>query len=479
MLAPLDWQCKQLDATTFVVQPRLPATEAPKPGPSSRLESAIEPLTAEPIGQTAAVFERIVSGRVTDAATSAALPGVNVVVKSTARGATTNDQGLYRLSVPDRNAAAEEVVLVFSSVGYEKQEVSLDNRTTLDLALQPDVKALGEVVVVGYGTQKKVNLTGAIATIDQKFLENRPITNATQALQGLSGVFVNQTKGRPGADGADIRIRGVGTLNGAGPLVLVDGITYSLSDVNPNDIESISVLKDAAAAAIYGNRAANGVILVKTKSGQKGKFRVDYNNYFGAQSTTLLPDVAWNSVDYMVGKNRALANEGRPAEYAQPLIDEYKAGTDPFTYANTNWFEVMFRPAPIQEHNLRFSGGSDKTQFSVSLGYLNQQGIMVNTSAKRYTLGTNLSADLSERFKIGASLLGTFWTNRESAYTADEGSGEGGLMGLTFRALPTQAPYAANGTYGNQWVRVPGHNFSEIHWLCPTKDSEKTVHCVR
>ena len=104
---------------------------------------------------------------------------------------------------------------------------------------------------------------------------------------------------------------------------------------------------------------------------------------------------------------------------------------------------------------------------------------MVNTSAKRYTLGTNLSADLSERFKIGASLLGTFWTNRESAYTADEGSGEGGLMGLTFRALPTQAPYAANGTYGNQWVRVPGHNFSEIHWLCPTKDSEKTVHCVR
>lgn len=422
------------------------APDAPHPFTASLLSSRVVSGLSLP--------EQRVAGRVTASETGEALAGVSVSVKGTPRGTTTDADGRYALTVD-----GPEATLVFSFVGYTPQEVAVGSRSALDVQLASDTKSLGEVVVVGYGTQKKVNLTGAIATVDQKFLENRPITNSTQALQGLPGVFVNQTKGRPGADGADIRIRGVGTLNGSGPLVLVDGIAYSLSDVNPNDIESISVLKDAASAAIYGNRAANGVILVKTKSGQKGKFRVDYNNYFGTQSATILPDVVWNSVEYMEGKNRALANEGRPAEYTQALIDEYKAGTDPFTYANTNWFDVMFRPAPIQEHTLRFSGGSDKTQFSVSLGYLDQKGIMLNTWAKRYTLGTNLSADLSNRFKIGASLFGTFWTDRESAYTADEGNGEGGIMGLTFRGLPTQAPYASNGTYGDQWVRVPGHNF--------------------
>lgn len=395
-----------------------------------------------------------VSGTVLDAQTNQTLPGVSVVVKGTNRGTTTDTDGNYQISVPSQTAE-----LIFSFIGYERMELPVGNKAVINVTLKSVDQALSEVVVVGYGTQKKVNLTGSIATLDQKFLENRPITNSTQALQGLSGVFVNQTKGRPGADGADIRIRGVGTLNGGGPLVLVDGIAYSLSDVNPNDIESVSVLKDAASAAIYGNRAANGVILITTKSGQKGRFRVDYNNYFGSQSPTLVPDVETNAVAYMEGKNRALVNEGRPVEYPQALIDEYKAGTDPITYANTNWFDVMFRPAPIQEHNLRFSGGSEKTTFSVSLGYLDQKGILLNTSAQRYTLGSNLTSDITPRLKIGANLLTTFWQDRESAYTADEGNGEGGLMGLIYRGLPTQAPYAQNGTYGDHWVRVPGHNF--------------------
>ncbi len=318
---------------------------------------------------------------------------------------------------------------------------------------------MDQVIVVGYGTQKKVNLTGSIASLDQKVLANRPITNSTQALQNLPGVFTNQTKGRPGADAATIRIRGVSTLNNSNPLVLVDGIEFPLGDVNPNDIESISVLKDAASSSIYGNRAANGVILVKTKTGKRGAFRLDYNFYTGNQRATQFPDVVTNSVEYMEGKNRALANEGKPPESSQALIDEYKAGTDPFIYPNTNWFDEMFQTAPLQEHNLRLSGGSEKTAFSVSLGYLNQDGIMIQTSGKRYSLNTNVSSDITKNLKIGASVVGNFWTNRESAYTADEGNGEGGLMGLIYRGLPMQTPYAQDGNYADQWIRVPGHNF--------------------
>jgi TonB-dependent SusC/RagA subfamily outer membrane receptor len=184
-------------------------------------------------------------------------------------------------------------------------------------------------------------------------------------------------------------------------LVLVDGIEYDLRDVNPSDIESISVLKDAASSAIYGNRAANGVILVKTKTGQKGSLKVDYSMYLGSQSIMQVPpDIVTDAVEYMVGKNRALTNEGKPIEYAQTLIDEYKAGVaagkDPWKYSNTNWMDVMFKNAPIQEHNLRFSGGSEKTTFSASLGYLDQDGILLNTYAKKYNININLSSEVNK-----------------------------------------------------------------------------------
>ncbi|PSR57218.1 TonB-dependent receptor [Adhaeribacter arboris] len=382
------------------------------------------------------------------------LPGVSVRVKGTQQGTTTSPTGDFELSVPENS------VLIFSFIGYKTQEIpATQAQGQLTVKLLPDQEQLNEVVVVGYGSQKKVNVTGSVASLDQKVLANRPITNSTQALQNLPGVFTNQTKGRPGADAATIRIRGVGTLNNSNPLVLVDGVEFPLGDVNPNDIESITVLKDAASAAIYGNRAANGVILVKTKSGQKGTFRVDYNFYWGKQEATQFPDAVTNSLEYMEGKNRALANEGKPAESTPALLEEYRAGTDPYIYPNTNWFDLMFRSAPIQEHNLRLSGGGEKTAFSVSLGYLNQEGILIQTSGKRYSLNTNVSADISKKVKIGASLIGNYWVNQESAYSADEGNGEGGLMGLIYRGLPMQTPYAQNGTYADQWIRVPGHNF--------------------
>ncbi|MBD2756807.1 SusC/RagA family TonB-linked outer membrane protein [Spirosoma validum] len=387
------------------------------------------------------------SGTVVDAENGQGLPGVNVVAKGSSRGATTDGNGRYQLSVSDASA-----VLVFSYVGYTSQEITVGSQTTIDVRLVSDNKNLSEVVVIGYGTQKKVNLTGAVSTVDAKFLSNRPLTNATQALQGVQGVYVNQPTAQPGGDGATIRIRGLGTLGNNDPLVLVDGIAYSLRDVNPNDIATISVLKDAASAAIYGNRAANGVVLITTKSGQKGKARVDYSIYQGVQQVTYLPDAVFSSVDYMEGKNRALVNEGKQPEYTQTMIDAFKANpTDSDRYPNTNWFDVLFRKAPIQEHNLRFSGGSEKTTYSLSLGYLNQQGIVIGSKANKYSLGSNISTDINNRLKVGFNVQGTYWERNEPVV------GNAYLMNLSFRALPTQPDLLSDGRYGDTWVRTGGH----------------------
>lgn len=393
-----------------------------------------------------------VSGLVTDKS-GESLPGVSVTEKGTSNGAITDVNGKFRLSVKDENA-----IIVFSYIGYKIKEVPVDSRGEVNVILEVNSENLDEVVVMGYGTQRKSNLTGAVTTINAKALANRPITNASQALQGASGVYVNQTSGRPGADGATLRVRGIGTLNDNNPLILVDGVEYPLGSVNPADIESISVLKDAASSAIYGSRAANGVILVTTKKGIKGKSQVDYSYYTGVQSITFKPDVVSNAIDYMTGKNRALANEGKPAEYTTALLDEYRNGTDPYIYSNTNWFDVMFENAPIQEHSLRFSGGSDKTLFSISGGYLDQDGILINTGAKRYTLTSNVSSEINKRIKVGATIAGNMWNITESSYTSNDANGEGGIMGLLYRGLPMQVPYAQDGSYADQWFRVPGHN---------------------
>jgi TonB-dependent starch-binding outer membrane protein SusC len=406
-------------------------------------------------------YEFTVQGVVTSE-TGEGMPGVNVVLKGTTNGTTTDVNGNYFLKLSDGSGT-----LTFSFIGYAAQEIPINNQTTINVSLQLDVRSLDEVVVVGYGEQKKINVTGAVATVNADFLSSRPITNASQAIQGVPGLFVNQTKGRPGADGTTIRIRGLGTLGNNDPLVLVDWVEYSLRDINPNDIESISVLKDAASSAIYGNRAANGVILIKTKKGNKGESKIEYNNYFGLQQVTQVPNVVTDAVTYMEGKNLALANEGRAAEYSPALLQEYRDGvaqstTDPtlkYIYANTNWFDEMFRSAAIQEHNLRFAGGNEKTIHSISLSYLNQNGILLNTWAKRYSVNTNITTNLSEKLTLGINLMGTYWVDRESAYTTDEGNGEGGIMGLTYRGLPMQVPYTADGSYSDQWVRVPGHNF--------------------
>lgn len=389
-----------------------------------------------------------ISGTLTDASTREPMPGVNVLVKGTTIGALTDINGKYSLSVTD----PEKSILVFSFVGYSSLEITIAGKSVIDAALVPEALNLEEVVVVGYGTQRKATLTGSVSTVNSDFIASRPLTNATQALQGALGVYVNQAGGQPGADVATIRIRGVGTLNNNDPLVLVDGVSSNMRDVNPNDVESISVLKDAASASIYGNRAANGVILITTKTGKKEKLRVELNNYFGWQQATYLPDMVTNSVDYMTARNQASINELQPVPYSDAQVEEYRNGTDPDIYPNTDWYGLMISSAPLQDYNLRLSGGTDMVTFSMSLEYMNQEGVLMGTDAKKYSLNSNVIFKKSDKLQFGAIISGSFWDRDESFL------GSSAVMELIARALPIYGNIRADGRYGETWLTTPGHN---------------------
>lgn len=472
LLTPVGLRFKKVRLNTYLVLPDEGAKTGLRQAATAGSAIPVALATLEPVVISATAQDRTITGTVRSE-TGEGLPGVTIVVKESVptgrqRGTTTDAEGNFRLVIPDGTT-----LLTVSYIGYASQELTIDNQSTLDIRLVPADKSLEEVVVVGYGTQKKVNVTGAVATVDEKFLANRPLTNSSQALQGVQGVYVNQPSAQPGGDGATIRIRGLGTLGNNDPLVLVDGIAYSLRDVNPNDIESISVLKDAASASIYGNRAANGVILIKTKSGQKGKVKVDYSVYQGLQQATYLPDAVFNSVEYLEAKNRALVNEGKQPEYTQANIDAFRANpANPDVYPNTNWFDVIFRQAPMQEHNLRFSGGSDKTTYSLSMGYLDQQGVVVGSSARKYSLGSNITTDISSKLRVGFNLLGTYWSRRESVV------GNANLINFTYRALPTQPNRLADGRYGDTWLRTGGHQLFR-HPLALATEGNNTINSLR
>ncbi|HLT08773.1 MAG TPA: TonB-dependent receptor [Cyclobacteriaceae bacterium] len=391
-----------------------------------------------------------VTGQVTDAS-GEAIPGVTVLVKGTTIGTATDIDGQYAIAVP------EEAVLVFSFVGYISQELAVGTRKIINVTLEEDVSALDEIVVVGYGTQRKVNVTGSISVVDNESLQNRPLTNATQALQGVQGLYVNQAGGQPGADDATIRIRGIGSIGGAGklsPLVLVDGVEFPLRDVNPNDIESISVLKDAASTAIYGSRAANGVILITTKLGKEEQSVISYSGYIGSQQATYLPDPVDNSADFMEAYNRAMINQGTTPIYSDELINEFRTNPTSQLYPNTNWMELMFGSALIHEHNLRFSGGTSKTRYNVSTGFLDQDGVLKGmTGAKKYSLNVRVNSQLTERLNMEGSVIATRWDVEHPA------SGIGTAMNRIMRMVPVQpVGKLPNGNWPDSWVITPGQN---------------------
>lgn len=386
-----------------------------------------------------------ITGRVIDS-NGEPLIGVNILVKGTNKGTTTDIDG--RFSLTDIN---DQAVLVLSYIGYESQEVPVNGQISLTIIMKEDVQTLDEVVVVGYGTQKKVNLTGSVSTIDfVGALENRPITNASQALGGqASGVWVSQNSGKPGSDGAQIRIRGWGTLNNPNPLVLVDGVEGTFSQINPNDIESISILKDAASAAIYGSKAANGVVLVTTKMAKTGEqMRVSLSSYYGIQSLGRHFEMIDNSAEFMQLWNKALINGGGSPLFSESMINNFSNGTDPYKYPSTDWFDVLFENSAIHEHNLSISGGSEKTTSYLSFNYLDQVGMVPNTTSNRYSIRANIESQASSRIKISGRLNYIKRTSMEPYADITYGS-LGRVFTMLGGAAPFISPYTREGRFGS------------------------------
>lgn len=389
-----------------------------------------------------------ITGKVADL-TGKAIPGAVVRHKESGKATQTDSQGNYSLSIPDGKGT-----LVFSFIGFTSKEVVIGQQTQINVQLTDDNKKLDEVVIVGYGTQKKVNLTGSVSTVSSKDLDNRPITQASQALSGLSpGVQVQQGGGRPGSDGARVIIRGVGTFNAGGsPLILIDGIAGSLDDVAPDNIASMTVLKDAASAAIYGNRAANGVILITTKRGQKGKTVISYNNYFGWEKITSLPQFvdSWTYAELT----------GASAD----VVAKYKSGADLDNFPNVSHLKDLLNTGSgfQQYHNASVSGGEGNNVFYLSGSYRDHNGLTAETNNKRYDIQANIDTRIKDNLNLKTSILGfsQFQTQPQS-----NSAGIGGIIGFAVREPNTIAGLKSDGTYGRQdffapeaWLASEGFN---------------------
>ena len=391
-------------------------------------------------------------GRVTDGKGSP-LPGVTVLVKGTENGTSTDTEGRFQL-----NASQPQLTLVLSFIGFDTKEVAASAGTEVLVTLTESAKALSEVVVVGYGTQKKVNLTGAVSVVSGETLTQRPVASTSLALQGTApGVTVTQQSGAPGGDGGTIRIRGIGSVNaGQDPLVLVDNVEMSLNAIDPNNIESISVLKDASAAAIYGSRAANGVVLITTKRGAQG-INVSYNNYVSKQAPTDLPEKV-NALDHMRYWDIAQVNVGQPASFTQQIADYERLGPDNYTRFNTDWKDlVLSNNGLMHNHNLNISGGTEKIRLFASGSYLDQNGLTANTNYERMDLRFNTDIALTSKLTGSMDLV----LNRSNRLWPGQNSPEGIIQRML--GYPAIAPGRYN---GGQW----GEGWSNINPAAQARD---------
>jgi TonB-linked SusC/RagA family outer membrane protein len=397
-----------------------------------------DPSGTARIETSAPVADIPVSGRVTGD-NGEGLPGVSVLVKGTTNGTTTDVEGRYKLTAP------ENATLVFSFIGYVTEEQALGNRTQVDVQLVTDIKALSEVVVVGYGTQKKETATGSITSVKGADVVQTPITNVTNSLAGrLPGVSAVTRSGEPGYDGSTIRIRGANSLGNNDALIVVDGIPgRSLERIDPNSIESITVLKDAS-AAIYGSQAANGVILVTTKRGKVGKPEIQFNLNQGYGRPTRVPQMA-SSAEYATMLNEIDVYRDRTPRYKPEEIELFRNGSDPWKYPNTDWFDAVLKPWSGQAYgNLTISGGSENLRYFLLAGAKNQDGYYHN-SATRYTqydFRSNLDGKISKHVSIGFDIAG----RQENRFYPTRGAGS--IFWMTMRGKPQMQAYWPNGTPG-------------------------------
>jgi len=344
-----------------------------------------------------------VEGTVTDGNTGETMPGVNVVVQETTSGTTTNADGEYSLEVD-----VGEVV-VFSYVGYEPQTVQIDNghlEEGLDVIMVSAVAAMDEMVVVGFGTQRRANVTGAVSTVSGEEIEQRPVTNTALALQGVTpGLTIMYEGGQPGEQSAEARIRGIGTLNDHSPLVLVDGVEQSLATIEPETIESISVLKDAASAAIYGSRAANGVILITTKRGAETGINISYDNHIGWQNRNFFPEPA-DKESWLRLENEAQVNAGGSPTFSEEYIQNVVAGTNPLQFPFADWEGGIFNDNALEHrHSLSVSSGGQTGRIFASMNYTDSDGIIQNFGYQRFSLRLNTDLFLSDNVTLVSNLL--------------------------------------------------------------------------
>ena len=386
----------------------------------------------------AMIEETLIDGTVTDEKANP-LPGVTVTEKGTNNTTTTNDMGNFRLRIK-----SESSVIGFSFVGYTNQEVVAGKTRSFNIVLNAAVSELNDVVVIGYGQVRKRDLTGSVSKVTSKNISATPIVALDRAMQGrAAGVSVITNSARPGG-GTTIRIRGTGSINASNePLYVIDGFpTSDLNSINTNDIESIEILKDASATAIYGSRGTNGVVMVTTKKGKAGKAILAYDGYYGMQQVRRTIPML-NAQEFALLVNEARVNAGSPLWFDgstadKPLPETLAEGTD--------WQQEVLRDAPIQNHQLSISGGNEKTRYAISGSYYGQQGIILNSNFNRYTLRANLDADISKKLKIGFTMQSAYTTGR-NARTEVDGNTGGGVISSALSFSPTFPLYKPDGIY--------------------------------
>ncbi|GAB2796294.1 TonB-dependent receptor [Rhabdobacter roseus] len=451
VLPPMNLRYKKLKGGGYAILARkatTPGTSAEsKPASTTTTQVPRENVPAGTSGETALVsplppslapsqpVEITVQGRVVDAENGEGLPGVSITLKGTTRGTNTDVSGNYSLSVPD-----EQAVLVFSFVGYQAREEVVGTRTTLNVTLRTDSRALEEVVVVGYGTVRKSDLTGSVAQVKSREINAFPAANPLQALSGrAAGVQVTQNSGAPGAP-VSVRIRGTNSVQGSNePLYVVDGFPIAGSNptiLNNADIESVEVLKDASATAIYGSRGANGVVIITTRQGKAGITRVDFETSYSVQTLRKRMDLM-NAQEYARFYNIQAANDNLSPYFTQQQIDGFGEGFD--------WQDLVFRRAPMKTTSLNVNGGNEKTQFSVSGSFFGQDGIIVGSDYNRYSLRTNINHKMGEKFSVNlSSTLSRLNTDRRDNAGGSRGNS---MISAALSAPPTLTPFNEDGSY--------------------------------
>ncbi|RFS18920.1 TonB-dependent receptor [Chitinophaga silvatica] len=396
-----------------------------------------------------------ISGQVTDAGTSSPLPSVTIGIKGSSTGTFSDANGRYTLSASSNDS------LVFTMIGYLPKTIHVGSRTKISVQLEPSNKTLNQVVVVGYGTQQKKDVTGSVGLVSMKNIKDMPVTGPDQALAGqIAGIQVSTSNGIPGG-GPQVQVRGIGAVGaGSQPLYVVDGYPLATSSdqvadpmnaINPQDIESMAVLKDASATAIYGSRGANGVVLITTKRGSAGVPNVQLSANYGIQSIPQKgrPNLM-NGQEFAQFRKESIEDNIRFTEHREPTLDDIpEIYRDPSKIGEgTNWFNAITRVSAVQDINVSVAGGNERVKSYISAGYYNMDGVVINSGYRRYSVRANVDANLSDRFKVGFNIAPSYYTRKGNT----TGEGRGSYFGI---ASPIEPIYNADGTY-NAFIQSPG-----------------------